>query len=79
VGERKHIDSGGMSFDVEEMRVLQKNEEYNEYTLDDGATIRVTSPATVIYKVIGSSDVEGNPSYIVKLGTAVTVVHGPKK
>ncbi len=79
MGERKHIASGGMSFDVDEMTAVDKNEQYNEYTLDDGAIIRVSNPATVIYKVVGSSDLEGNPSYVVKLGTAVTVVRGPNK
>jgi hypothetical protein len=79
VGERKNISSGGMSFDVEEMTAVDRKEQYNEYMLDDGAVIRVSNPATVIYKVVGSSDMEGNPSYLVKLGTAVTVVHGPKK
>jgi hypothetical protein len=79
VGEQKHIDSGGMSFDVEEMAAVDKKEQYNEYMLEDGAIIRVSNPATIIYKVVGSSDMEGNPSYVVKLGTAVTVVRGPKK
>lgn len=78
MGERKTIETTSAKFDVEEMAILDRKEYLNEYTLEDGALVRISNPAAVIYKVIGSSDQEGHPTYLVKLGTAVTVVRGPK-
>jgi hypothetical protein len=79
VAERKIISTGKTSFEVEVVAVTERKEFLNEYALDDGAVIRVSNPAAVVYKVVGSSDQEGHPTYLVKLGTAVTVVDGPKR
>ena len=70
----------GVPVEVTEVQVVKHHvEEQNEYELEDGAIIRVPNPATVVYRVEGPVDAEGNPGYLVKVGTSVTIVRGPRK
>jgi hypothetical protein len=71
---------GGKEYPVVEVDVVQRSgETIAEYTLSDDSVIRVSNVATVVYRMAdGQTDGEGNPVYLVKLGTSVTTVESPK-
>ena len=80
MGETKRINLGGIEYTVTEVTVTDREKEPPlTYELEDGAVIRVANPVTVVYRLDGTSDAEGNPGYVVKTGTSVTVVKGPRK
>ncbi len=80
MGETKTLKFGGASIDVTEVDVTHKRQEpFSEYELEDGAIIRVANPTLVVYRVDSQRDAEGNPGYMVKIGTSVVVVRGPQK
>lgn len=58
--------------------VTRSGECIAEYLLEDESIIRVSNVAAVVYRVDDSFDPEGNPLYLVKLGTSVTTVKAPK-
>jgi len=67
----------GRKIDVTEVPIVKSVENYNEYTLEDGAVIRVKVPTNVVYRVDGEHDPGGNPLYFVMNGTVVTVLSVP--
>jgi len=79
MSETKKYAIAGVEFDVVEMKVVRKDEPFNEYELEDGSLIRVSNPVAVVYRVDAQKDAEGNPGYFVKNGTVVVVVNGPTK
>jgi hypothetical protein len=80
MGERKKLLLAGSELDVTEVNVIRKiREEFNEYELEDGSIIRVANPSIVVYRMEGTRDLEGHPTYIVKNGVSVIVVRGPKE
>jgi hypothetical protein len=79
VAERKTIILAGTTVDVTELEVMhRRREEPNEYELEDGSVIRVSSPTMVVYRVEGPLDAEGNPTFFVKNGISTVVVRGPR-
>jgi hypothetical protein len=79
VAERKTITLAGRTIEVIEVEIARRvREEPNEYELEDGALIRISSPAMVVYRVEGSADAEGNPTYLVKTGISTVVVRSPR-
>ncbi|MCY4578579.1 MAG: hypothetical protein OXD31_05975 [Chloroflexi bacterium] len=50
----------GSERDALEMDFAIRNEEWNEYSLDDGTTVRLRTFAVRIFRVL---DDEGNPAY----------------
>jgi hypothetical protein len=57
------------AFDVP---VIQSNEIWSEYKLEDGTTLRIKFAVGSIMRLAGEYDPENNPIYIVK-GTVLTV------
>lgn len=79
MSETKKISLGGAEVTVTEVEIAaRRREEVNEYELKDGSVIRVANQALVVYRVEGSRDLEGNPVYLVKVGTSVSVVRSRK-
>ena len=77
---RKTLTLGPYTVEVTEVPISKRTrEEPNEYELEDGAIIRVVNPTVVVYRTEGPTDPEGNPMYLVKLGTQTVVVRGPRK
>lgn len=77
--ERKTITLGGNALDVVQLDVTKRGAELvAEYELEDGAVIRVANPVALAYRLDHIRDAEGNPGYVVKLGTSVTVIRGPR-
>jgi hypothetical protein len=80
VAERKTITLSGRTIEVTELDIKQRRrEEPNEYELEDGTIVRVSNPTLVIYRVEGSLDLEGNPTFLVKTGISTVVVRGAQK
>ena len=48
-------------------------EDWNEYDLEDGTTLRMKAVVSDIVRVDGQFDPEGNPLYLVKAGNMVVV------
>ncbi len=79
--QKRTLNFGGRETPVTEVEIVSRGQESPvEYALEDGSVIRITNPAVVIYRLEdGSLDGEGNPVYVVKLGTNVTTVRSHKK
>jgi hypothetical protein len=74
VPERKEtISLLGRNVQVTNVPVVKKNEQASEYELEDGSTIQFRAVATAVLRIDGQYDGEGDPIYIVKNGTVVTV------
>jgi hypothetical protein len=79
-GKKRQVTLGGVTVEVTQIEIVdRRHEQPNEYELADGSIIRVTNPTTVVYRIEGPKDLEGNPAYYVKNGTSVTVVQGPRQ
>lgn len=66
---------GDREIAVTEVQILRRSGEgLAEYELEDGSLIRVGNVAAVVYRVDGQFDNEGNPLYLVKIGTSVTTI-----
>jgi hypothetical protein len=77
--EKKTITLGDRTISVTALEVVERSgETLAEYLLEDGSTIRVQNVAAIVYRMDGMFDPEGNPIYIVKLGTSVTTIKAPK-
>ncbi len=59
--------------DVEglEVRFRSVREEWNEYSLEDGSTLRLKTVVSEIVRLEGEYDPENNPIYLVKSGNMV--------
>jgi hypothetical protein len=79
VAEQKTLTISGRNVKVTELEIKhRRREEPNEYELEDGTIIRVSSPSLVIYRVEGTTDLEGNPTFLVKTGISTVVVRPAK-
>jgi len=73
--EKKILTLGDRKVPVTELDIVQRSESgLAEYILEDGSIIRVSNVAAVVYRMDDLWDPEGNPIYIVKIGTSVTTV-----
>ena len=80
MAEQRTITFAGRSVEVTEVEIARRlREEPNEYDLEDGARIRISTPTMVVYRVNGSVDAEGNPTYLVKTGISTVVVRAPRE
>ena len=68
----------GHDVDATEVPISKSAENFNEYTLADGSTIRLKVVATAIFRLEGQYTPEGDPIYLVKNGQVVTVVEASK-
>ncbi len=79
VAEEKTLQLAGREVKVTQVEIVQRsNEGMAEYVLEDGGVIRVANPVAVVYRMHDTKDAEGNPLYLVRVGTAVTTVKAPK-
>ena len=80
MAERKTLNLGGRNVEVTELEIKhRRREEPNEYELEDGTIIRVSSPSLVVYRMEGAPDLEGNPTFLVKTGISTVVVRPAQK
>jgi hypothetical protein len=66
----------GRDVDGLEVRFRSNHEEWNDYTLEDGSSIRMKAVVSEIIRLEGEFDSEGNPVYLVK-STNVLVIKAP--
>jgi hypothetical protein len=59
--------------DALEMRFKSIREDWNEYDLEDGTTLRMKTVVSEIVRVEGEYDREGNPIYIIKSANMLVV------
>lgn len=77
--EKKTLTLGDQTITVTALDVVKRSgETLAEYELEDGSVIRVHNVAAIVYRMEGMFDPEGNPIYLVKLGTSVTTIKAPK-
>src|SRR5271166_654988 len=65
----------GRDVDVTEVPIVERHETPAEYHLEDDSVVRFATVATAVYRLDGQYDMEGNPIYLIKNGTVVTVIH----
>jgi hypothetical protein len=66
----------GREVDGLEVRFRSNHEEWNDYTVEDGTSIRMKAVVSEILRLSGEFDAEGNPIYLVK-STNVLVIKAP--
>lgn len=59
--------------DAVEVRYKSVREDWNEYDIDDGTTVRVKLLVSEIVRLTDRFDQEGNPVYVIKSGNVVFV------
>ncbi len=62
----------GREVEATPVNVTQTTEFWNQYMLDDGATIKIKLVASKVFRVDTVYDQEGNPLYIVKSTNILT-------
>ncbi|MDP2954107.1 MAG: hypothetical protein Q8O76_12415 [Chloroflexota bacterium] len=65
------VNLGGKEFDAIEVKFRTLKEEWNEYDLDDGSTVKMKTIVAEILRLEGQYDNEGNPAYYIKSGNIV--------
>lgn len=63
----------GREVDATPIDINQSNEQWNNYILDDGSTLRVKLVITRISRLDNEYDVEGNPVYLFQSTNVVSV------
>jgi len=63
--------SGGAVVDAVSVPFQPIREEWSEYKLEDGTVIRVRPLPVEFYRVPGSFDADGNPSYYARTQTVL--------
>jgi len=63
----------GKDVDALEIRFKSVHEEWSQYDLEDGSTIRMKLVVTEIFRVEGEYDPENNPVYVIKSGNMAVV------
>ena len=63
----------GQEVDTLSLRFKTIKEEWNEYDLEDGTTLRMKALVSDIVRVEGHYDKENNPIYLVKSGNVIVV------
>ena len=68
----------GHETDVTEVDIVQRTEQFAEYTLEDGSVIRFAAIPTAVLRLDGQFTGDGNPLYVALHGSAVTVLSAPE-
>ena len=63
----------GEDVDAVEVKYKSVREDWNEYDIDDGSTIRIKLLVSDITRLADKFDQEGNPIYVVKSGNILFV------
>ncbi len=70
---RRKIRVGDNLVDAIEIGFQTGGEHWNEYLLNDGSVVRLKPVVTEVLRLEGQYDPEGNPVYIVKSASVVSV------
>ncbi len=72
------ITLNGQTVDAVDVPIIQPEEHWSQYKLEDGTTLRVKFVVGSIIRVSGQYDAEGNPVYMLK-GNVISVPIVPDK
>lgn len=64
----------GQLKDVEMVAVSDSKENWSEYYLSDGTSLRMKVVMTEVWRVVDEYDQEGNPIYITKSANVLTII-----
>jgi len=73
------ISSRGKMVDAEKLTFINKEEHWSQYVLEDGAIIRFKTEAQTVHKIIGETDKDGNPLYVMQFKQAMVLAKAPIK
>ncbi len=76
--EKRKINYGGQMVDAQSLEFKTAGEEWNEYWLADGSTVKVKLVVLDIVRVDGRFDANDDPVYLVKSQNVVQI-HAPSK
>jgi len=68
---------GGQTVEAVDVPIIQSGEDWTEYKLEDGSTLRVKFAVGSIMRLVGQYDTEDNPIYVVR-GVVVTIPIAPE-
>jgi len=63
----------GKEVDGVEVKFRSVKEDWNEYDIDDGSTVRVKLVVSDMVRLVDQFDREGNPVYVIKSGNMLFV------
>lgn len=72
------IKLGDREVEADQVDIVSEAEPANEYTLADGAVVRLKTVAHSVYKIRGEKDQDGNPVYYVRSQNIVTLGRAPR-
>jgi len=67
----------GVEFDVSEVPVVKMQENFNEYTLEDGTVLKVKGSLMTVYRVENQFLPDGTPVYFAFLSPVTKVESSP--
>lgn len=67
------IKIGDREVEVEPVDVVSETETANEYVLADGSVLRMKTPVTGIFRILGEADQNGAPAYWLQHQTLVSL------
>ena len=73
MARKTRINIGDRTIEAEDMEFQTGREDWNEYTVEDGYTVRIKLVVSSILKT-GERDPQGNPVYIVQSTNIVKVL-----
>ncbi len=76
---KKKLPLLGVEFDVTEVSVVEMQEYFNEYKLEDGTVLKVKGAVTSIMRVDNQFLPDGNPVYFAFLSPVTKVENSPLK
>jgi hypothetical protein len=75
--KKRKIDMFGHAIDVAEVPIVEEEERFLRYTLEDGTVLMVKNVATAALRVEGQYLPDGKPVYIVLSNPVVSVESSP--
>jgi hypothetical protein len=70
----RSIQFAGVSIEVEDMDIVAAREQPSEYELKDGSIVKVRSVLTALMRVVGQTNADGTPIYLVNVTPVVTTL-----
>jgi len=65
--------------DCELLDIMGSKDQWSEYTLEDGAQIRMKQAIVQVVKIIGEKGPEGDPVYTIQAQPIISVIPPQKK
>lgn len=70
---KRRVQYQGKEVEATPVSATSTSEQWNQYLIDDGSMIRTKLVATEFVRIDGEHDADGNPVYLIKWTTVVSV------